>query len=218
MRRLALLLWLTAPAAFACDRLYTDGRTLWIAPEGGTRVAYSTMGGRSGEPAPLVVYTLAGGQSRTLPMAPPFLAVVALGWRGNDRVWIEGHVSPIASMYGEVDLETGRIGAEKQMHGIRVSPDGRQSAYVDSVDGGASRVVIGSTTDTAVRVLETGLHPGRLHWLPDGSLLVIGDDGGYVLADPATGKSRPVDEREARQWLSVTRGTRTYPIEDRLCR
>jgi dipeptidyl aminopeptidase/acylaminoacyl peptidase len=200
--------------AGTCDRLYTDGNTLWIASEDatrtvltdsrgvfrprfspdGTRVAYTTV-----RPASLVVHSVADSQSRTLDAGDIRMSdVVDLFWRSNDAVWIEVHVSPIASSYFEIDAATGRVEEQKhQFDRVSVSPDGRHLVSITAAPRTDPR-----ESNSVVLLDGNIVYPGKedrashtisvVTWAPGSAefaFVEIGDSENRVMIVPATGKA-----------------------------
>jgi Tol biopolymer transport system component len=111
---------------------------------------------------------------------------------------------------GKEDPASHDIGA------VTWAPNSRELAFVEAV-GDENRVLILSTHDKTARELPIDVIASDLQWLPDGSLLVSGD-GRHLLVDPASGRSRSLQDAEARQWLFVMTPRRSHRIEDRYCR
>lgn len=146
-----------------CDRLYATDDQLWVLPVGGpAELLLSDAAGvlqprwsRSGEkiayghefrfgdrgPRSEVVIADARGEAiRTLPPIEALwgiTAILELGWRGEDRVFVEGHINPSTSCYLEWDVGSGRPVANKVGSWFAPSPDGRRLAQRANVPHGA---------------------------------------------------------------------------------
>jgi len=93
------------------------------------RAAYST----------LVVIDNAGRMIRSFPIPADSAvnAIVQLGWRDDDHVFVEGHVNPSTTQYLEWEVATGRLITQKAGSWFAVSPDGRFVAQRAHVPHGA---------------------------------------------------------------------------------
>jgi hypothetical protein len=134
---------LCIPQAFACDRLWLAASgELWLTNDQGARLLASDAGGilhprwsPSRERiayahefrSEVVVVTDEGKEvtKLSIPAASEVNAALAVGWRGDHRVFLEGHVNPSTSKYLEWDLESGRLVDERVGSWFAVSPDGR---------------------------------------------------------------------------------------------
>ena len=58
-------------------------------------------------------------------------AVLQVGWRGNDAVWIEGHVNPSTNIYYEWNVATGERVRDLPGSRFSWSPDGKHLAYAE---------------------------------------------------------------------------------------
>jgi hypothetical protein len=140
---------LSAPSEpLPCDRLYTDGRSLWLTHDvskgrkllsdplgvtlphlspGGSQLVYAhaLTSGVHGLPS-LVVCTRSGATIKVLDLPDLGLnAIMRLGWRDDRHLWFEGHRSPSSGSYYDLDIETGTTKEGPLGAAFSVSPDGR---------------------------------------------------------------------------------------------
>jgi hypothetical protein len=82
-----------------------------------------------------LIVTDAAGETRVL--APldddGATAILRSGWRSNEVVWAEAHVSPYNSVYYEWDAANGRVIRRAPESRLDVSADGRHVAWVEPV-------------------------------------------------------------------------------------
>jgi dipeptidyl aminopeptidase/acylaminoacyl peptidase len=189
-----------------CDRLYATDDQLWVLRAGGpAQLLLSDAAGvlqprwsRSGEkiayarefrfadqkPWSEVVIAGARGQTiRTLPIEAEWgiTALLQLGWRGEDRVFVEGHVNPSTSRYLEWDVGSGRPLANKLGSWFAPSPDGRRLAQRAHVPHGAPQPHDGSL----LLIDDRAVYPppdhaehhfvGGFAWSDDGSRLAFAE-------------------------------------------
>jgi hypothetical protein len=96
--------------------------------------------------------------------------------------------------------------------------DGSRFVFIEALNNAERRrLMIASADGRSVKELLTPSSPSEAHWLSDGHLLVMSEDG-YQIMDPDDGSARSVDRDKARRWLYVTVNEKSFPVQDRLCR
>ncbi|HEX3129212.1 MAG TPA: hypothetical protein VH394_17895 [Thermoanaerobaculia bacterium] len=197
---------LTASATLACDRLWlAEGAELWLANEEAARLVVADAQGilhpRWSPEGKLIAYTHSFRfdskarsevvvvtqdgrpvQELTIPADSEVNAVLAVGWRNERHVFIEGHINPSTTKYLEWDVRTGRLVDEKVGSWFTVSPDGRSVAQRAHVPHGAPKPY-----DSALLLInEKRVYPatsdeayhrfvGGFAWSPDGGRLAMVD-------------------------------------------
>ncbi len=151
---------LSAPAvAQQCDRLWASGHELWIDDGAQARLVVSDVQGMldprwspsgdriayahafrfdDSQRSEVVIVDNDGRKLGALPIPAEsdVNAILQIGWRDGQHVFIEGHVNPSTSMYLEWSLATGRLVGEKAGSSFAVSPDGRFVAQRANVPHG----------------------------------------------------------------------------------
>ena len=186
-----------------CEHLFTTETQLWhAADDGPARVlaedtegvdlaAWSPRGlkvvyarpFRASAPelaTTLVVLSRDGELLRGLPVRADtgLTAIERLGWTGERRVWVEGHVNPSVGLYLQWDVRTGRLRKQRQGTAFSPSPDGRRVAHLEHVPHGAAawaqprRVQVdGRTVYRVPRGTGPGWLRSALTWSSDGKRL-----------------------------------------------
>lgn len=138
-----------------CAALYVKGDQLWVAVEGEARFLFSdSLGVEKPRWSPdglRIVYVhrmqpqkdhltdVMVADTRNLsPKAVAKLtwedsvkAVLQVGWRGNEAVWIEGHVNPSTNIYYEWNVNTAERVRDLPGSRFSWSPDGKYLAYAE---------------------------------------------------------------------------------------
>ncbi|HEX6085875.1 MAG TPA: hypothetical protein VF266_15185 [Thermoanaerobaculia bacterium] len=145
----------TAAEPRPCAALYVKGDQLWAAVDGEARFLFSDSLGvekpRWSPDGNRIVYVhrmrpqkdhltdvmvtdthdLSTKAVAKLTWEDSVKAVLQVAWRGNDAVWIEGHVNPSTNIYYEWNVATGE--RVRDLPGARFSwsPDGRHLVYTE---------------------------------------------------------------------------------------
>lgn len=194
-----------AQMASACDELWlAGGEELWIVRESGSSLLASDVKGiaaakwspdgelivyvqrflfdGAGPAAEIVVVRDDGAiVTRIAISREKFVnAVETLGWRNQQRVFLEGHVNPSTTLYLEWEVATGKLLEEKPGSWFAVSPDGEHIAQRANVPHGApvpydsamllvdDKRVYPAVGDEAYRRFT-----GPLAWSPDSSRIAL---------------------------------------------
>jgi len=176
-----------------CAALYVTGHELWsISGDGvarlvardergintprwspsGRRIAYVRDFKFGGERvSDLVVIESASGEAvATIPINEDhgFNDVLQLGWRGEKRVWTEGHTTPSSGIYYEWDLATGKSMNEQWGSWFAPSPAGEAVAHLAHVPHGAPRERAAAQVMVDDRVVFPTKGDERLHQITGG--------------------------------------------------
>jgi hypothetical protein len=202
-----------------CDRLWVAGGELWretgnqfefllsdpddvLMPRWSSRrdlIAYTHAIGFDGSArSEVVVVDGSGRRIRSLEIDPDSAvnAVLQLGWRDAEHVFIEGHVNPSTTKYLEWEVASGRLVDEKAGSWFTVSTDGQFVAQRAHVPHGAPPPYDSATLVINDRVVYPAAADDTYHrfasrfaWSDDGSRLamidITGETAELVVVTPA---------------------------------